>query len=356
MAEYKILYYTLYSVATLFAVITAFSIDFKKRNFKGAANWIVYVLMLAYIFLFGMRSENIGTDTTMYHWQYTHYNEITFGTDAPIGLIFNFLHIFSDSPQIFLFVMSLLYVSLNFYALKKYARFYEFNFSLIVFSLISLFFFESLGINIIRQGLSLAFFVLAIVFRDVSPKEKSRWILFFILSICFHFTSLIPVLLYLLIVYFKRIRIIYFYIIYLIAVLSSAVGISFLSFKDYFIGFLLVDERRSGYLDGNDFSYDIGFKPQFVAFNTIFLILFVYLNKIQKNEFYSSLLKYYMLISSIFYMMFQIPFSDRWGIMSWCVIPFLFAPMFKVYPDKISLKATFSIFFLVFIFLFFQSR
>ncbi|WP_166921688.1 EpsG family protein [Flavobacterium poyangense] len=356
MALYKILFYIIYSIAAFFAVFTAINIDFKKRNYQGVASYIVLVLMFAYVFLFGLRAIDVGTDTEMYHWQYTHHDEITYGTDAPVGYMFKFLNIFSENPQIFLFIMSFLYVTLNFYALKKYTKFYKSNFFLSVFSLISLFFFESLGINVIRQGLSLAFFVLAIIYRDFSPKKKFKWISFLVLAVCFHFTSLIPVVIYLSVAYFKKIRMNYYYCIYIASVFLSAASISILSFKEYFIGFLLIDERRSGYLDADDSSYLVGFKPQFVAFNTIFLILFVYLNKIEKNDFYTNLLKYYIVISSIFYMMFQIPYSDRWGVMSWCVIPILFSPMFKVYQSKKSIKALFSILFLIFIFVFFQSR
>lgn len=356
MPEFNLLYCLIYVVASLLAIWMSITVDFKKKNYQVLGNCIVFFLMFAYIFLFGMRAVDVGTDTEMYHWQYTHYNEITYGTDAPIGLVFRILNIFSEDPQIFLFVMSFLFVALNFYTLKKYTNFYKSNFFLSVFCLISLFFFESLGINIIRQGLSLAFFVLAIISRNISPKKKFRWILFFVLAVCFHFTSLIPVFLYLLVSYFKKIRLFYYYCLYLISVLLSAASISVLSFKDYFIGFLLLDERRGGYLEGNDSSYSVGFKPQFVAFNTIFLILFIYLNKFEKNDFYENLLKYYILISAVFYMMFQIPFSDRWGVMSWCVIPFLFAPMFKVYQNRISFRATFSVLFLMFIFIFFQTR
>lgn len=356
MEQFKTIYYIIFLIASFFAIITSVELDFKKRNHQLVSNCIVFLLMICYIFLFGMRSIDVGTDTEMYHWQYSHYEDITFGTDAPVGLLFRFLNIFSENPQIFLFVMSFLFVTINFYALKKYSILYKSSFYLSVFSLISLFFFESLGINIIRQGLSLAFFVLAITIRGFKPPSSFKWILFFILSICFHFTSLIPVLLYLLVAYFKNGRMIYYYAIYTLTVLLSALNVSILSFKEYFIGFLLVDERRGGYLDGNDFSYSIGFKPQFVLFNSVFLVLFIYLNKIQEGEFYKGLLKYYIVISSIFFMMFQVPFSDRWGVMSWCVIPFLLGPMFKIYQNKLSFKATFSVLFLIAVFVFFQSK
>jgi hypothetical protein len=271
MEEYKKIFYIFYFLYAFIAIFTAIGLDVKKSGYQAITVCFGIAFMLAYTCLFGLRDISVGTDTEMYHWQYTHYDEITFGTDALVGLIFRILNSFSENPQLFLLLMSLLFVTVNFYALKKHATFYKSNFLLVTFSLISLFFFESLGINIIRQGVSLAFFVLAIVCHNVSPKRKWLWILFFVLAIGFHFTSLIIVLIYFMVIKLKKIRIEYYYVLYLVSVILATVGVSILSFKDYFVAFLVVDERRSGYLEGIDAIYDIGFKPQFVAFNTIFL-------------------------------------------------------------------------------------
>ena len=343
-------------MSALIAIWIAMNMDFKKRNYHGVFNYIFFALMFAYILLFGLRSIDIGTDTGMYHYQYTHFEDITFGTDAPVGLLFKFLNNFSENPQLFLFLMSFLFVLVYFYSLNKFTDFNGSNFFLVGFSLTSLFFFETLGINIIRQGVSIAFFVFAISFRYFSPNDKIKWIFLLILSVGFHFTSLIPILMYVLVVRLKKINVKYYYYLYVISALLSGINFSILSFKDYFIGLLFIDERRSSYLIDDFDEYTVGFKPQFVLFNSIFLILFIYFNKIEKNDYYTNLLKYYIFMSAIFFMMFQIPYSDRWGIMSWCVIPLLFAPMFKVDESKISIKATSSILFLIFVFIFFQSR
>lgn len=356
MTLYKILFYLIYSFAAFFAIWIALSIDLKKKNYHGVINYISYLIIIIYALLFGLRDTDIGTDTPMYHYQYSNYDELDFGTDAPVGLLMMFLNNFSENPQVFLFLMSFLFLIIYVYSLWKHSNIQQSNFYLIVFSLISLFFFETLAINIIRQGVSISFFVLAIITHNIAPWQKYKWRFLLIMSICFHFTSIIPILLYFLVISLKKVHINYYYYLYLISVLLSAISFSILSFKNYFIGILFIDERRSSYLTDDFVDYAVGFKPQFVAFNSIFLILFFYLNRIENNVFYTNLLKYYALISAVFFMMFQIPFSDRWGIMCWCVIPFLIAPMFKVYENSMSMKATFTVLCLIFIFVFFQSR
>lgn len=356
MTLYKILFYLIYSFAAFFAIWIALSIDLKKKNYHGVINYIIYGMVIIYVLLFGLRGIDIGTDTPMYHYQYSNFEELDFGTDAPVGLLMMFLNNFSENPQVFLFVMSFLFLFIYVYSLWKHSDMQQSNFYLIVFSLISLFFFESLVINIIRQGVSISFFILAIITHNIAPFQKHKWRLLLLLSICFHFTSIIPILLYFLVISLKKVHINYYYYLYLISVLLSVISFSILSFKNYFIGFLFIDERRSSYLIDDFVDYTVGFKPQFVAFNSIFLIIFFYLNRIENNVFYTNLLKYYALISAVFFMMFQIPYSDRWGIMSWCVIPLLIAPMFKVYDNRISMNATITVIFLIFIFIFFQSR
>ena len=96
------------------------------------------------------------------------------------------------------------------------------------------------------------------------------------------------------------------------------------------MGDALKGDRRNGYLDGSMVKeFEVGFKPQFVFFNTLFLFIFLLLRKYgQKQENYDILLKVYIGLSCIFFFMFQIPYSDRWGVMSWMFIPFLLAPVF----------------------------
>lgn len=104
----------------------------------------------------------------------------------------------------------------------------------------------------------------------------------------------------------------------------------FLNISPLFLDFL-DGNRRLGYLN-DDYGYQIGFKPQFVIFNTFFLFLSLYIRNSLKNDFlekkYTQLIYYYIISSIILFMAFQLPFSDRWGLFSWIVIPFLVIPLF----------------------------
>lgn len=163
-----------------------------------------------------------------------------------------------------------------------------------------------------------------------------------------------PVLFFLFIVYFNRIKLSVFLYLYVITLVLSAFNVSVLIFKDY-LNVSFFDERRSSYLDVSNFDgfYNIGFKPQFVVFNTVFLIVFLLIKKhVYSSKEYIYMLKYYLLSSSLFFMVFQLPYSDRWGIMSWVIIPFLLLPLFK--NNNQYKLATFTLLFLTSIFIFFQ--
>src|SRR5690606_38193257 len=85
-------------------------------------------------------------------------------------------------------------------------------------------------------------------------------------------------------------------------------------------------------------SYDTGFKPQFVFFNTIFFILGYLLIKYFKvyiTPFYKRVFFTYTLLSCILFLMFNIPYSDRIGLFSWALIPIIVYPYFSILKSKI---------------------
>jgi len=105
------------------------------------------------------------------------------------------------------------------------------------------------------------------------------------------------------------------------------------------------NDKRLSYLDPKDLGYQIGFRLDFVLFNTIFLMLFLVVRKSLNNNFYDYLLKYYCLSSFLFFMAFQINFSDRFGLFSWFAIAPLLAPAFsKSFDKKISILILLMVF------------
>jgi hypothetical protein len=188
-----------------------------------------------------------------------------------------------------------------------------------------------MSINVIRQGVSLAFLLLAYSLW-VGKKNNIIILLCIFLSLAFHLTSIIPILIFFCSVLMSKIRAFNLLIlIYLFSIILSYFNYGFLNFSSVFLDFL-GEDRHADYFSDEVSDYIIGFRPQFVIFNTFFLLVSLYvknkLTDIDLSYQYNILVSYYIIASVIFFMAFQLPFSDRWGLFSWCVIPLLISPLF----------------------------
>ncbi len=100
-------------------------------------------------------------------------------------------------------------------------------------------------------------------------------------------------------------------------------------------------------------------EDQFVVFNTVFLVILSYISRvvlkyhILLKEEYDILFRYFLVASFVFFMAFQIPYSDRWGLFSWITIPILMAPVFTFSKTNMKFKTPIVLFFM-FIYVFFQ--
>ncbi|QBA20582.1 hypothetical protein EU348_05045 [Chryseobacterium indologenes] len=360
MDSFNNIYYILYGSCGLIAFLLSALLD--KNNFRS--NFLVLGISYAALFtlLFGLRDLEVGPDTEMYSWQYINSDYIeNWGTDFFMKIIYSTLKtIFSDDSVNFFVFMAFLFNGTIFLTTYYISKIYSVNVLLVLFTFLSFFFYKTLGINIIRQGVSLGFFVLGIVLFFYDNKNRIPIIISFILSILFHFTSIIPILLMAAIYYSnKKIPIRYFFILYVLSIVLSFFNFGFNKIIDSGL-VAVIDKRRSDYLQagGIDDLYQIGFKPQFVIFNSIFLLLFIYIknqmdNMNIKDTMYLIILKSYILLSCIFFLFFHIPYSDRWGVISWILIPFLIVPYFDKKYNKIPF--TVVIVGLLGIFLFFNN-
>ncbi|AZA85011.1 hypothetical protein C1637_22290 [Chryseobacterium lactis] len=345
MDKFNSTYYILYGSCALIAFLLACILD--KNNLRSNFVKLGFLYIGAVILLFGFRDLEVGSDTGLYAWQYTNTEEVeSWGTDFFINILFSILKLFfGNDPVTFFMFMAIAFNGTIFLTTYYISKIYSVNILFILFTFFSLFFYKTLGINIIRQGVSLGFFILGIVlfFNRNKNKSKIPLICTFILCILFHFTSIIPIALLFTINYsYKKIPIKYFYILYVVSIILSFFNFGFNTIIDSSL-VSTVDERRSSYLDANasDGLYLVGFKPQFVIFNSFFLLLFIYLKnrmdkKNIKDTMYLVIFELFILLSCIFFLFFHIPYSDRWGVMSWILIPFLMMPYFnKKYNDKI---------------------
>lgn len=355
MEEFKLKYYLIYFFAALVSLIVATQVDIKNNiaSYK-ITNRLLLFLALVFIILFGLRAATIGDDTNTYLYMFNNYEDFSFNSSIFLYYIYKILHQFDFQFQFFLLLISTLFIGILSFSIIRNAKVLNSNSYLVFFSFISLFYFQSLGINIIKQGVSISFLLLALVNYELFSNKKMAWIIPCILSILFHFTSAIAVFVYLCVIYLKNVKIKSYYLFYLICVVLSLLSVSVLSIKDY-LTFLIIDTNKAeGYLLGVDENYVIGFKTQFVIFNTVFLFFFIFIKSyLVENFYYDNLLKYYLVVSGLFFLTFQIAYSDRWGLLSWTVIPFLIAPIFgPTFPKKIQ---TITCLGFIMIFMFFEN-
>ena len=148
----------------------------------------------------------------------------------------------------------------------------------------------------------------------------------------------------------------YLYVIYFLTIIFSFLNYGILSFAP-FLKNILAGSYRANYITNESDLYNVGFKPQFVAFNTVFLVFAYYIqSKLKGNSLifnrYKVIHIYFILSSSIFFMVFQIPYSDRFGLFSWIAIPILVSPLFTYDKSLLRYKTPIVLFFLL-IYLFF---
>jgi hypothetical protein len=327
------LYNLIYFCTACLVVVSALSIEIKKdilvQNKLG--KFLVFLPLVSLIFLVGLRGYNVGTDTgNYYNGLWLGELELNFNSEFLFDLLAIILRGFELSYTFFLFLISFLFYVFLYGALKRYTTQFESNLFFAFFVCISLFFFLSMSINVIRQGVSLS--ILLFSYTLWVERKSNFWVLFFIfLALAFHLTSIIPILIFIFSVFFSRNKFFNFLVlIYFFVILVSYLNYGFLNISPLFLDFL-GEDKRAGYFTDDDYSYQVGFKPQFVIFNTFFLLLSLYVKNKLKGDFlekkYTQLVCYYILSSIVLFMAFQLPFSDRWGLFSWIVIPFLIIPI-----------------------------
>ncbi|WP_142786030.1 EpsG family protein [Changchengzhania lutea] len=304
------------------------------RNDKGIL--ITFVVFL--IFFVGIREADIGTDTSNYFnfyfipvtTQVSSYFEVftRLKSDFLFEVLMSFSYWHRNFKLFLLTVAIVMNVSLYVFV-RKFTDFGKKGSSLILFlTIASSFSFMSIEINILRNGLSLCFILLSL--HSILQKDTKKFIIYIIIAFLFHRTAIIPIVLFLVITFFNKIDIRYYLGFYVVAILASLAGFGF-----HAIPFLSElggeDFQRLSY--AGETTYNIGFRHDFVLYNTFFLVLFLKFTNWNTRDLF--LIKYFILSSSVFFFNFYIPFSDRFGIYSWIIIPLLlFNTINEAFPAR----------------------
>lgn len=357
-------FYNLYNLCYIsiafIALLSAMALDVKRSKFprKFFQN-IVRFFIVCFVLLAGLREYDVGADTLMYYYQWLYDIPYESISEIVFYLLVRLTKYWELSFTVFLLIVAAIFYFFMAKGITKVATYYNANIFYVFLSLISLFFMSSMSINIIRQGISLAFLFCFFSMWLSGIKSRIKYLLL-ALSFLAHTTAVIPILFFFGIYYWgRKISIYYFIALYLLGVSLALMNVGLLNIAPFITDILGANSRRATYLTDKTDLYRTGFKPQFVVFNTVFLFLGLYIRRQkymienQWQEKHTLLLKYFITSSFLFFMAFQIPYSDRWGLFSWICIPILTAPLFSEAKHSIRYKTLVVIFFIL-IYAFFE--
>lgn len=325
-ADYIFLFKCILIFYIVFGTFVLKSVNGQPKRFLINDNFLLITFTILITLIVGTRGIKIGTDTPNYYYDFfIPAMEISTLRDALLTLesdllftLLVWLTSLTKSFTFFLFVVALIFNSTLYLFVRKFTNYGKNGSSLILFlTIFSGFSLLSIEFNIIRNGLAIGFILLAIHYL-LSSKYKYGF-LFLTIAFLFHRTAIIPIIVISATLLAKKIPLKYFMILYFVSIGISALGYGFHSIE--FFTMSSFDELRKLSNIGESI-YKIGFRLDFVLYNTFFLFLFFKFSNF-KNHKDLFLIKLYVLNSMIFFLNFYIPFSDRFGLYSWILIPLL---------------------------------
>jgi hypothetical protein len=285
----------------------------KKINISNKSIYIISFIIITY-FIF--QPIQIYSDKWIYKENFENIINLTNDRISDYG--YHFLNLISsflfESFEILLFIIGVIYLTGYIVFIKKKIP-SGFRFIAFLVAVSSLGFY-GYGTNTIRQGLGLSLFLIAIA----NDGKKHLFYLFLVLSILFHKSLLIPVIVILFTKKFPSINKYYFlwFLCLIISLLFKNIIVDNLS--EYLVG----NDKFDSYFFEDTKRYKSGFRIDFLIYSLIPLLYGRYvLNKID-DKVYRSLLSMYIVVNAIWLLMIRIPFTDRFAYLSWFLIPFIF--------------------------------
>lgn len=307
------------------AVTVAFVVAWRKSLFSGRGQTIVaWSLIGVLAVLVGARPVLPDTDTALYlgffsraadggaSWLAGRFDR--FGDD-PLFSALVYLCTFTRSFRFTAVLVSLLTFAAAWFGARLYTSGERVGSALMLFLLtIVNFTFLNQQDNVIRCGL--AFPLLLICYYSLFRNDRRRALLFGLLAVGVHFSMAAGVLAAL-VAGHVRCRLRWYYLLFAAILVASAAGVGVQSLLGR------MDFWKAEYYSSlmATAAYRTGFRPDFAAFNTAFLIFFAWLCRKAPSAFMSFFIRLFVLLSCWFFMWFAIPFSDRVGAFSWNILP-----------------------------------
>lgn len=350
----NIIFYHFVLVAVLFTSLRLVN-EGQKPAIDGTG---AFLFLLVILLLMGLRPYNIpgvgryfGDTTNYYHSFKRAASGFFYVNNKDPGFeLFTLFFAKNMGAGSYFFALSVLYLLPIWIAIKRLSP--NFTFLLLLF-FVSSFLFWSNGVNGIRIGIASSWFLLAVTY------DHKRWVqlLIFILAVTFHKAILLPIMAYVLTLFYSDSKV---YISWWIL----SIGLSLLLggfWENLFAGFNLGDERFSQYLtskpDAGVFAYT-GFRWDFLVFSAIPVALGAHyiFAKGYTEKLYIQLFNTYLLANSFWILVIRANFSNRFASLSWflmpviLVLPLLNTTLWEKQNEKIAL-----ILILTFAFTYYQS-
>lgn len=298
---------------------------------KTKANFLLFFVIISTFIAF--RKDSVGKDTSTYAGRFIKASlEEGIGAERwEIGfrLFMELVGVFTSSPTVFFFIIALL---INMLLYSSYKSLFKGNSVYYDVFFISLLLFSSWYIaevtNGLRQGMSLSVLYWAII-TQLRFGNYFKFILFFLLSISFHMSSILTLPFLLLFkLSLKKITYLWllallFYVLgfneWIIATLSEWLDISAYKKIKYY-GFKDISQSGSGRWEG--LQWDFLFYTVFWA-GTALVLFFLKKSKLINRELFSFVIKVYLVLSMTYFVFGFGPFTNRIAVMAWFFLPLL---------------------------------
>lgn len=340
------MYYPLWfdGIMCLVLLIALFVLITRSKIPKTQFLFIVLIAFVAVCLLgFAPPLEVVGTDRPSYAYMFSHADAYIKSGFKDFGFAYylKFCDLLTGSVTGGFVISALIYVFGTIYFYKKSSP--DIYLYMVLLSFLSLGF-TNHHYNVIRSGLCIALLLIAFS----KDQKKSLSIIFAFIAITLHSSGLLIVGGYLLTIWLKNTKILYyFWAMMLIALLAGV----FDSFEQYYSFFSsLEDNRLDMYLSGNDRDYQVGLRLDFIAYSLFPIIVGgYYIFKIKyKDEYYIHIYNLYLFCNGCWLIISKMPSNDRMAYLSWVFIPFLLLyPIVSDSSNRIQNKKLLIVFFIL---------
>lgn len=323
----------IFVLITVFHTFTSTGYTRKTFLFNNVLALMLYIFFLMYT---GLRPVSwVFGDMGNYakkFYNFANYDDyVIYVKDIFFYGIMEFMASFG-TIEIFFFTITLIYVTSTYFTAKRlFPKYYYFALLMLVGS----FEYWSYGTNGIRNGMAAAIVLLAFTFM-----QNKKWITYLLFFIAFytHSSALIPIAAYFVTSIYKS-ETLYFKIWIMSIFLSLLIGSQI---ENFIIGLGIMEEDtlETYFLRKDDFAYAFtmtGFRWDFLLYSSsaVFVSYYFIVKKKFQDTFYSHLTNIYLLSNSIWILVINASFSNRFAYLSWfmmgivIIYPFLTKVFFK---------------------------